>query len=182
MSAKSKARTLGHYCAVEPDTQGEVKSNAGIVLSADSRYRRNFLTGTVLSVGKDVKHAVSVGQKVVYERESAHPSQTGPIDAALFGGSSGKFAIVLPLYPSALLSVAELEEELLKRKADVDRLMVKGEREGLTEEDCAALELHEKRVQALDEMRTGRARGQTRRKVADNAKGSGIVAIMEVDK
>ncbi len=177
MTVTNSARTLGIYCAVEPDSQDETVSGS-IVLSHGARLRRNFLIGRVLSVGKDVRDAVSVGQRVIYERESAHPSQTGPIDAQLFGGSEGKFAVVLPLYSSALKSVSELEEELIKRQDDVQRLMIKGDQVGLSEEDIAALEIHEKRVRALDEMRTGRARGQTKRKIADNAKGSGIVAVL----
>ena len=176
------ARTLGYYCAVEPEGQGETATPSGVVLAPSTRYRRNFLIGRVLSVGKLAEGAVSVGQRVIYERESGHPSQTGPIDASLFGGSEGNFAIVLPLYPSSLLSVSELEEEMLKRKSDVDRLMVKGEAHGLTEADCAILEKHEQRVGELEEMRTGRARGQTRRKIADNAQGSGIVAILEANQ
>ena len=175
----TRARTLGIYCAVEPDNQGETVTGAGVVLSLDSRLRRNFLTGTVLCVGPKVSDQVSVGQTVVYERESAHPSQTGPIDASIFGGSVNRYAVVLPLYPSALKSVADLEEELVKRKADVDALATKAETQSLTDDDVAALEVHERRVRELDEMRTGRARGQARRKLNDNAKGSGIVAILE---
>lgn len=177
MSASS-ARTLGHWCAVEPESQGEQKIN-GVILSLDSRYRRNFLVGRVLCVGPKVKDCVSVGTRVVYERESGHPSQTGPIDAALFGGSEGRFAVILPLYPAALESVADLEEELLKRRDDVDRMGKKADSVGLSESDFDQLAVHEIKIKELEDRRTGRARGVTRRKIADGAKGSGIVAILE---
>ncbi len=177
MSA-DKARTLGHWCAVEPDSQGEQNIN-GVILSLDSRYRRNFLIGKVLCVGPKAKAYLSVGSRVVYERESGHPSQTGPIDAALFGGEEGRFAVILPLYPSALDSVADLEEELLKRKADVEKMGAKADSVGLTESDFDQLAVHEIKIKYLEDRRTGRARGVTRRKIADGAKGSGIVAILE---
>ena len=177
MSA-TKARTLGYWCAVEPEAQGEQNIN-GIILALDSRYRRNFLTGRVLCVGPKAKKYLKPGKRVVYERESGHPSQTGPIEATLFGGAEGKFAVILPLYPSALESVSELEEELLKRKADVDRMGAKADLVGLSESDFDQLAIHEIKIKELEERRTGRARGVTRRKIADGAKGSGIVAILE---
>lgn len=174
----SKARTLGYWCAVEPEAQGEQVSN-GVILSLDSRYRRNFLIGRVLCVGPKAADYLSVGKRVVYERESGHPSQTGPIEASLFGGADDRFAVILPLYPSALASVAELEEELLKRKADVDRMGKKADTVGLSESDFDQLAVHEIKIKILEDRRTGRARGVTRRKIADGAKGSGIVAILE---
>ena len=173
------ARTLRHYCAVEPTSQGEVKGRAGIILHESSRYNRQFLTGRILSVGKDVAGVVSVGDLVVYEKQSAHPSQTGPIPATMFGGSSDKFAVVVPLYRSSLYSVAELEEELVKRQRDVERLTGKAEREGLVKEDFDQLMIHEIKIGELEKARKGRSWGNTKRKTGDTAKGSGIVAILE---
>ena len=75
MSA-TKARTLGYWCAVEPEAQGEQNIN-GIILALDSRYRRNFLTGRVLCVGPKAKKYLKPGKRVVYERESGPPITNG---------------------------------------------------------------------------------------------------------
>ena len=173
------ARTLGNFCAVEPLNQGEVKSSSGLILHYTSRYNRQFLTGRVLSVGKMASDAVKVGDVVVYEKQSAHPSQTGPIPAEMFGGSPGKFAVVVPLYRASLYSVADLEEELVKRQQDVERLTVKAERHGLVREDFDQLMIHEAKIGNLEKARRGRSWGNTKRKTGDTAKGSGIVAILE---
>tara|TARA_Y100001973_G_scaffold106348_1_gene183693 strand:- start:35656 stop:36198 length:543 start_codon:yes stop_codon:yes gene_type:complete len=175
---KVKARAIGHYAVIVPDVQGENHTSKGIVI-ANGKAPFRFLTGKVIALGSRVPEGVSVGQSVMYERQSGHPGQTGPIDASIFGGEEGKHCVLVPVYKGALKSVADIEEEFHKHKIEVDALKIKDERRGLNSIDLEKLGFHDRRMSELVEMRRGRARGYQRKSIGDKAKGSGVVAILE---
>lgn len=176
---KMRGRLIGNYVAIQPDFQNENHvTKKGIILSnGKTPYR--FLTGRVLCKGSKVPDGVEVGQTVVYEKQSAHPGQTGPIDAAIFGGDSDTYCVIVPVYRAALQSVADIEEEFAKHKREVNALKFKDEKMGLDEHDLEKLGYHDRRMTELAALRKGRARGFQRKSVGDKAKGSGVVAILE---
>ncbi len=174
-----KGRLLGNYVAVAPEFQNGNHVSSGGVILANSKTPHRFLTGKVLCKGSKVPPGVEVGQTVVYEKQSAHPGQTGPIDATLFGGDEGDFCVIIPVYRRALQSVADIEEEFSKHEVIMNSLKAKEESSGLTEEDWQAFEFHDRRMTQLSLLRRGRSRGYQRKSAGDTAKGSGVVAILE---
>lgn len=175
-----KGRLIGNYVAIAPDFQNENHvSKSGIIL-ANGKTPYRFLTGTVLSKGSRVPGDIEVGQTVVYEKQSAHPGQTGPIDASIFGGNKDDYCVIIPVYKRALQSVADIEEEFSKHEVVMNSLKFKKE-SGVefTEEDWQRFEFHDRRMTQLSLLRRGRARGYQRKSTGDTAKGSGVVAILE---
>ena len=175
-----KGRLIGNYVAIAPDFQNENHvSKSGIIL-ANGKTPYRFLTGTVLSKGSRVPEDIEVGQTVVYEKQSAHPGQTGPIDASIFGGNKDDYCVIIPVYKRALQSVADIEEEFSKHEVVMNSLKFKKE-SGVefTEEDWQRVEFHDRRMTQLSLLRRGRARGYQRKSTGDTAKGSGVVAILE---
>jgi len=173
-----KGRVLGSYVAVVPDLQGNTQVVNGIHIP-NRKPPGRFLTGKVISIGTKVPEGVEVGDSVVYEKQSAHPHQTGPIDASLFGGEEGKYCVIIPVYRGALKGVGEIEEEYGRHQLEVDVLKEKHEKFGLTDDEYEKLGFHDRRMKILSEKRRGRARGFQRKKLTDKAKGSGVVAILE---
>jgi len=177
-----KARPLGNYVAVCPTGQtkgNELTTVGGILLSIETRTHRNFISGIVLGVGSRVPEDVSVGDTVLYEAQSAHESQAAPIDAECFGGEKGLDAYLIPVYSGALVSSADLEEQLVRHQRDIELLSVKAEKGWLDPTDVEKLGFHERSIALLTEKRRGRSRNGERRKKGDTAKGSGVVAIIK---
>ena len=177
--SNSTGRVLGNYVAIAPDFQNENHVSKGGIILSNGKTPHRFLTGKVLCKGSRVPEGVEVGQTVVYEKQSAHPGQTGPIDASLFGGKEGDFCVIVPVYKRALQSVADIEEEFIKHQVEVDQLKAKKDVGDLTEQEWQKFEYHDRRMTQLASLRTGRARGYQRKSVGDTAKGSGVVAILE---
>ena len=180
-----KARPLGNFVAVCPDGQvsgHDLTSVGGIIMSIETRTHRNFISGVVISVGSRVPQDVSVGDTVVYEAQSAHGSQTAPIDAELFGGQKGLDAYLIPVYSGALVSSADLEEQLVRHQKEIELLSVKAEKGWLNPIDVERLGFHERSIALLTEKRRGRSRNGERRKKGDTAKGSGVVAIIKLEE
>ena len=180
-----KARPLGNFVAVCPLGQSrghELSSVNGIFMSIETRTHRNFISGVVLSVGSRVPCDVSVGDTVVYEAQSAHQSQTSPIDAECFGGKKGLDAYLIPVYSGALVSSADLEERLVRHQSEIEALSVKAEKGWLEPLDVEKLGFHERSIAELTEQRRGRSRNGERRKKGDTAKGSGVVAIIKQEE
>ncbi len=173
-----RGRVLGHYVVVVPDVQKE-NHRVGSIHIANGKPPGRFLTGTVIALGSRVPDGVSVGDSVVYERQSAHPSQSGPIDASLFGGEDDKYCVIIPVYRGALGGVGEIEEEFGRHKLEVDILKSKHEKFGLSDDEYEKLGFHDRRMHVLSAMRKGRARGFQRKSITDKASGSGVVAILE---
>ena len=180
-----KARPLGNYVAVCPNGQNighALPSVGGIIMSIETRTHRNFISGVVLSVGSKVPLDVSVGDTVVYEAQSAHQSQTAPIDAECFGGQKGYDAYLIPVYSGALVSSADLEEQLVRHQAEIEALSIKFEKGWLEPLDVERLGFHERSIAMLTEQRRGRSRNGERRKKGDTAKASGVVAIIKQEE
>mgnify|MGYP001338247332 CR=1 FL=1 len=175
-----KAKPLGNYAAICPEGQkSDLQERNGVLLSIDTRTHRNFLIGEILALGSRVPLGVSVGDRVVYERMSAHPAQTAPIDASVFGGESGLDSYLIPVYPGALLSAADLEECLVRHKEEVEKIGQQAEVRGMESIDLEKLEFHERAIQDLVRKRKGRSRNGEHRKKGDTAIGSGVVAIID---
>jgi len=173
-----KGRLLGNHVAIVPDVQGE-DHKVGSIFVANRKAPDRFLTGEIIAVGPRTPRGVESGQTAVYEVQSAHPSQTGPIEASLFGGEEGKYCVIIPVYKSALRGVGEIEEEYQRHQDEVDYLKVKHESGGLSDDEYEKLGFHDRRMKVLSVMRSGRARGFQRKSINDKAKGSGVVAILE---
>lgn len=173
------ARPLYNYVAIEALSQASFQffEGSSIIQSAITSTSR-FLRGVVLRKGSLVGDEVNVGDEVLYECMSAHPSQSSPIDAEVFGGTSGKRAYVIPVWPEALLGTGEIEEEKAKRQSEIDRLSQKAKSEWLNEFEQAKLGEHERRIALLTRSRKGRSRGQNPLAIKDPAKGSGVVAVI----
>lgn len=181
MNAQTKtARPLGHYVAVEPSGQGsELVEANGILLSVETRTHRDFLSGEVLACGSSVTE-VGVGDVVVYERQSGHPSQTGPIKSSVFGGRDDRYCVLIPVYRKALQSSADLEERLVRHQKEVEALSVKAEAGWLERLDVEKLGFHERAISELSELRRGRGRSGEHRKKGDTAIGAGVIGIIRV--
>ena len=173
-----RGRVIGSYVAVVPDEQGESKTSSGIILKGAGSKDR-FISGKVISLGSRCPDGISVGDRVLYEVMSAHPSQSGPIDADMFGGESGKFCVIIPVYKKSLKSVSELEEELHRHREDVMDIEKRHSLGQMTKLDHERLQFHERRLDELTKARQGRGRGSDLGKTYDLAKGAGVVAIIE---
>lgn len=172
------ARVLGSYCAIVPDNQTTGAQKNGSVYVVGDKVFSRYLSGVVVSVGSKCHEAVKVGDRVLYERLSGHPGQTGPIDASVFGGEEGKFCVIIPVYSKSLKSASELDEEIDKRNADV-MLIEQRHRSGLmTDDDSDAMDRHERRMKQIKEERSNLGRGSKLGKIYDRARGAGVVAII----
>lgn len=173
------ARPLYHYVAIEAQDQSEFAYFEGTsILATPKKRTERFLLGTVLKKGPLVGSEVSVGDKVMYECQSAHPGQTKALDAEIFGGTPGGESYLIPVYPEALMGTGEIEEEKAKRMRAINQLSEVAEKRWLNAHEQAQLGHHERRIKLLEYKRRGRARGQNPKALNDTAKGSGVVAVV----
>lgn len=173
------ARPLYHYVAVEAQDESAFAYFEGTsILTSTQKRTERFLLGTVLKKGPLVGSEVSVGDKVMYECQSAHPGQTQALDAAIFGGTPGADSYLIPVYPEALLGTGDIEEEKAKRMRAIEELSEVAESRWLNQHERAQLGHHERRLKLLEYKRRGRARGQNPKALNDTAKGSGVVAVV----
>lgn len=171
-----RARPLGHFVAVQAKPE-ETFRGCSILRGAKGKGE-TFLKGTVLRCGPGVGPEVSEGDEVFYEAQSAHKGQTQPFDAAIFGGTTGANAYIIPVYPSSLLSVEEIDRERVGRTRERDRLKRIAKRRNLDGLESAQLAHHELRIGILNIRRRGRSRGNHPITFGDQAVGSGVVAVV----
>lgn len=121
-----RAVPLGDWIAVEPENQGEDYGQAasGLWLPQTRRNRGGddqTLRGMVLAFGRSVPDQVraelQVGGVVLYERHSAHPHQDVELDAGLFGGTPGRFAVLIRVEFTPPEDVLALDLEIERRTA-----------------------------------------------------------------
>lgn len=180
MDENVTARPLQNYVAIESIDQTEAFRffEGTSIIKTSSTSASRFLRGIVLRKGPLVGGELSVGDEVLYESMSAHPSQSSPIDAEIFGGTPGRNAYVVPVYPEALLGTGEIEEEKAKRQREIDRLSEVAKSGWLNDVQRAQLGDHERRMVLLGLSRRGRARGSNPMPTRDPAKGTGVVAVI----
>ena len=171
-------RVLGSYVAIVPDDQDTNVKKRGSLFVAGSKLFDRYLSGKIISVGSKCPDGVEVGQRVLYERMSAHPHQTGPIDADVFGGDPDKFCVLIPVYRGSLRSVSELDEELDRRRRDVQLIEKKHENGSMDQEDRDAMVRHNFRMDQIKSERSKMGRGSNLGKIYDRARGAGVVAII----
>ena len=172
------ARPLKHYVAITPKrNKDNTYSGTSIVMPTFAHRQGQYLSGTVIAVGRDVD-AVAPGDVVVYERQSAHPGQTGKIDAETFGGNPGDDAFLVPCYPRALPSVASIDEEIDLRNRSISDLRQASSYEELSKEDRERFARQSYHIEQLKRKRTQCARGSKEDGALAKSKGRGIVAVL----
>ena len=171
------AKVLGSYVAVVPDEQGNQYMSGNLIITDRKVYDR-YLSGTIIAVGTKIPEGFQVGQRVLYERMSGHPGQSAPIDASVFGGEEGKMSVLIPIHRSALKSMAELDEELDKRRRDVEEIERRNSRGEMSKHDHERLVLHERRLDEIKREQSKRGRAADIGKIYDKTRGAGVVAII----
>ena len=109
------ARPLRNYVALESIASDTYQCTSIIKGGARFGKGQNFLRGRVIKRGPLVGPEVPEGAEVFYERQSAHQGQTEPFDAAIFGGTPGAHAYIVPVFPCALLSSETIDGSSRKR-------------------------------------------------------------------
>lgn len=172
-----RARPLGMYAAVEP-IESKTFEGTNILMTAKTRHSR-WLKGRVLAVGSGVGEEVSVGDEVLYEAQSAHPGQSAPIAAELFGGTDGKNCYLIPVMKQSLRSASSLDKEVAIREREMKRLSDLGDTRFLNDAEASQYGRHEKRVSELKEERRELARGSKWDPWKTPGRGAGIVGIVQ---
>ena len=175
------ARPLGNFVAVTPCNQGrETYEGSNLINLGLTKTRGNYLSGTVLAVGKLVE-AVKPGDRVVYEIQSAHPGQDKAISAEVFGGNDGDWAFLIPCYHEALPSVASIDTELELRNKSIEGLRSAASFEALSDVDQELFAKQSHHIERLKRERTRHARGASDDTILSKARGRGIVAVIGDD-
>lgn len=173
------ALVLGSYVAVEPLQQGE-HGRFGIVLTPGTGRTAPTTLARVLAVGPSVGMVVAKGDLVLVERQSGHPGQHGEIDAGHFGGTPGRYAVLVPCEPGP--KAASGDEEHDRRRARVAELRARFKGQpNVPAEVREEVALHTSRMEAIDRRRAGRARTRRVKQTWDKARGRGILAVIEME-
>lgn len=173
------ARPLGHYVAVSPSHQNEkTYRGTNIIKGIRGHAPGDYLEGTVLAVGSSVE-AVKAGDRVVYQKQSGHPGQFKAIDAEMFGGAPGDWAVLIPCYLGSLESAREIDTEIEQRSKSIEYLMDVKDYGSLRRLDKEHFARQSYKIDELKRKRAGLARGKKQTGPIDHTKGRGIVAVVE---
>ena len=176
------ARPLRNFVAIQAITSKTYECTSIIKGGARFGNGDNFLRGTVLRRGPLVGQEVPDGAEVFYERQSAHPGQTEPFDAAIFGGTPGEKAYIIPVFPCALLTSDSIERERHARKVEIERFKSISKKRSLDPLERAKYEHHQFRLGILNIKRRGMSRGNAQNELGDQAVGSGVVAVIHKEE
>ena len=174
-----RARTLGQNCAVEPLRQKEARTHGGIIIPPTAReYGSDALLGRVLCVGSRVS-AVKVGDTVMYEKQSGHKGQTGKIEADLFGGTPGRYAVIIACHEPLPTVAARDDAEADKRTARMEEIQAVAKRRPLTKDEDDELRTQSYHMARIN---LARARGERTRRIKmstkEHGRRRGIIAVV----
>ena len=175
------ARPLRNYVAVQYVREGmENVSEYGIVLSQSHTVTPNVLIGKVLATGSSVE-AVKPGDYVMYEGQSGHPSQSAPLDAAMFGGDEGEDAYVIPCHKKTIGSSSSDMQEFMDRKSRLEPLLEIVKNGGGDKEMRREISIHNREISRIMEKQAkgGRNMKAFSRRIEDPGKGRGVLAIID---
>ena len=174
-----KARPLHNYVAIEEQGKEAYALHEGTsILRAPTAKSARFLRGSVLRKGPLVGDEVAVGDTVLYESMSAHRGQTAPMDAAIFGGTEGARAYLIPVSPASLLSAEAADREIAQRTAEIGAIEEAGKRRPLNSLERERLFTHASRIELLTRTKGDRARGVDWNPIQKQGKGAGVVAVV----
>ena len=174
------ARTLGEYCAVEPLKQEDVAKVGRIILAPGAMASGDDgLMGRVLCVGSKVS-AVKPGDVVLYEKQSGHKSQDRKLDADLFGGTPGRYAVIIPCR-EPLETVANSDDaEADRRTQRMEQIQEIAKTRPLTKDEDDELRAQS---YAMARINLRRARGARSRRIKvstkEHGQRRGIIAVVE---
>lgn len=173
------ARILGSYVAVEPLQQGEDGRYGSIITPGTGRAAATILA-RVLAVGAEVGMVVAEGDIVLVERQSGHPGQAGALDAAHFGGTPGRFAVLVPCEPGPKAAGGDDEHDRVA--ADLAALKSRWKlAASVPPEIERQARRYDARLAEIDSRRAGHARTRRLKQTLDAARGRGILAVVDLE-